>query len=487
MAFQIHITHLEQAIVCANEKISNYLTEAKGDIDPLYYKKFQALNNYLLLLYEIHGVRTSDVISFCTKIWRRAVDCHQELKSGGKLKCFITAANGCLVTIVKVIDALTILKGLWNNLELKMDDCKIRSGEDWTALDKLINEHVEDATERLEAVDTEVHITRQKIIDIKKPSIRIMEVAQMDVDGDMVYITDEKPKNNQAVDEEPAKSVSLVQNVVERSVKKSSTLELGEIVEDEESPIVPNIQESPKPAPVVTSVQSVTISPSVASVAKNSLHISSIQTNPSEVVPQPSVPITLQHETPAIQIAAPTTLTNNFQSAPSFTYPTMPTLPMQAQLIPTLQMDAFGNQSIVYQLTYQQVTPTMPTSLPTQSVSNSLNTPLAGIVIPAYPNNAPFHTSTHQNSPTLVTNTSQEIHPQQETNNDQVPFHYATLVDNLEDQVVVVKPEPDTNEKDVVKIKEEVDDEQEVQGSVIEIDSTYIKEEPEWNEDVDEK
>lgn len=449
MAFQIHITHLEQAVVCANERLTNYLVETKGEIDPQYYKKFQMLNNFLLLLYDIHGIRSCDVISYCTKIWRRAVDCHQELKNEGKLKVFITAANGCLVTIVRVIDAVAMLKNQWDKLPLKVDKREIKLDEDWTTLDKLINEHIEDATEKLEAVDVEVHLTRQKILDIKKPSIRILEVAQMDVNGDFIHISENPGREKTIVDAEQLKSFPLVPNAVERSVKKSATLELGEIVENEIPPVV-----------------------------------TSIQTKPSEALSTTtSVPIDM----PSMQISAATTLTTNFQPTPSLQYPTMSTLPMQAQLIPTIQMDAFGNQSIVYQLTYQQVTPTIPT----QTISNSLDSPLAGIVIPGY-NGSPFQTPNHQTSPPLLSmNTSLELQPpQQEINNpnnaqNQVPFHYATLVDNnLEDQVIVVKPEPGTENENEVKVKE--DPENEIKSTVIEKDMmTYVKQEPEWNEEVE--
>lgn len=459
MAFQIHITHLEQAVVCANEKISDYLSEVKGDVEPQYYKKFHALSNFLLLLYDIHGVRSSDVISFCTKIWRRIVDCQQELKAKGKLRVFITAANGCLVTIVKAIDAISMLKSLWKNLALKIDERDIKLDEDWISLDKLINEHIEDATEKLEAVDMEIQLTRQKVLNIKKPSIRILEVAQMDVDGEMIYMTEQpvedKKKGN---DMEVLKNVDLVPNIIEKNLKKSSTVELGEIVEDE--------------LPTIVTTQTNTIS---------------IQAKPSKPTPT-SIQTTL-HELSPLQIPVPTTQTNNFQQTPSLAYPTMSALPMQAQLIPTIQMDAFGNQSVVYQLAYHQVTPTMSSNLTSQGVPNPLNTSLAGIVLPGYnPNGSPFQAPNHQASPTLLaTNTSQELHPQQENTNIQVPLHYATLVeDRGDDQVIVVKAEPGEYENEAVKIKEESDG-QLVTTMIKDDMSPYIKQEPEWNEEVDKQ
>lgn len=446
MAFQIYITHLEQAVVCANEKISCYLTEAKGEIEPQDYKKFQALCNFLLLLYDIRGVRSSDVISYCTKIWRRIMDCHQELKTGGKLKVFITAANGCLVTIVKAIDAISVLKGLWKSLALKIDERDIKFDEDWLTLYASITEHIDDATAKLESVDLEVQMTRQKILDIKNPAVRILEVSQLDVDGDMIYIK-EQPVDKKITTYSFSAPLS---NPMEKSVRKSSTIELGEIIE-EDDPLVTN----------QTSLQAKPTEPT---------------SDPIQIIPQ---------EKPPMQISAPTTITNHFQQTPSLTYPTMSTLPMQAQLIPTIQVDAFGNQSIVYQLAYQQVTQNIPSGLTAQPVQNSLNTPLAGFVIPGYnPNGAPFQVTNQQASPTLLaTNTSQQLLPPQENNNAQVPLQYATLVEEKgNDQIIVVKAEPGTIEIEDNIIKEEPN----VGQDLTKIDDdTYIKQEPEWNEDVD--
>ncbi|XP_063708668.1 uncharacterized protein LOC134837229 [Culicoides brevitarsis] len=421
MAFQIHITHLEQAVVCANEKIANKLSKSPN-VESRAYKRFQALNNFLLALYEIHGARSSDVIGYCTKIWRRIVDCHQELKTGGKLKTFITAANGCLVTIVRAIDAISLLKGLWKNLHLKIDENDVESDEDWETLDALISDHIADATEKLDAIDVEVHFTRQKILDIKKPSIRILEITQLDVDSDLIYIsTANQGAERQSCDN---KGPSNLTRIMKKPRRRSSTVELGEIIEKEPQTSI----EQAKTASPVTVVQ-----PQTAEIA------------------------------PSITIPATNSTLNNFQ--PSLAYPTMPT--MQAQLIPTLQMDAFGNQSVVYQLAYQQVTPTIP-----QGITVTQNPQYT--MMPSMYNTGFQTVSNQQASPTMIT-APQNLPPQE-------PTSYQNTEKPPEEEIVVVKTVPEEEKvEEEVKIKEEPPEEVANMESVEE--QPFIKHEPEWNEE----
>lgn len=428
MAFQIHITTLEQAVVCANEKITNHLIKTKEEIDPENYKKIGILNPFLLFLNEIHGNRSSDVMNFCVKVWQRAIDCHQELETKGKLKAFITAANGMLVTVVRVIDALSLLKSLLRQLALKSDYREIKETKDWIALIDLVAEHTRDANEMLSNVDNLMHKTRQKIHDIKIPSIRILEVARMDVDEDLVYITSEKnflPKVNDGVENEDLDE--------ENSVRKSSSLELGEIVENEEVSVSSSNETSndSQPLPTTTSISQQPLS-----------------------CPLPSITSAL----------------------PSLTYPTMSTLPMQAQLIPTIQLDAFGNQSIVYQLAYQQINPTTLTS---QTIPNSLETPLAGIVIPGYNANS-IQQNNHQASPTQnATSQSQDVSDTSSNSNDQVSVQTPSAEKEKEEEVIVVKPDSDNETQ---KIKEEPKDDDENVSKIIETGEITFKQEPEWNE-----
>uniref|UniRef100_A0A336K4J3 CSON000960 protein n=1 Tax=Culicoides sonorensis TaxID=179676 RepID=A0A336K4J3_CULSO len=435
MAFQIHVTHIEQAVICATEKISNSIVDTKGDVNPNYYKMYQSLNNYLLQLYEIHGTRSADIISYCTKMWRRAIDAHQEIKIKGKFKVFITAANGCLVTIVRVIDSFNLLKQLWQNCYLKICRKDVIEDADWKSFNKLLDEHFDDATSKLNSVNSEIHVTRQKILDIKKPSIRIMEIAQLDVDPENIYITGN-------VDENTKHTRNNLSNSQENSVsKKTVTGELGEIVNP--PPLIvhsPNVANEPITSPPLMQIP-LTTTQSLASPVSMHQPLTTTQSIASPVSMHHPLTTTQSITSQMSMISAQPTITSPFPN-PTLSIPTVPTFSMQPQLIPTLQTDAFGNQSIVYQLTYQPVS------------QNIAHTP-PGIVIPGL--TASNFNTTATLSPTMINNTSQEI--TQAPHNSFVSNNFNHNNDNNNtniqhnEEITEVKPIPE--KIDDVQIKEE--------------------------------
>lgn len=191
MAYQIYIIHLQQKLVDAEENINNLMLETGFMPEENLYKALEEYHNSMLKTLQLQSEGCSDALSAAAKVWKRATDCHRQIKNQGQLQTFITCANGCLVTIVKVIDAVNLLKRAWKRFFIQ--DIELIHPTDNEVLkdfrmecNKLSNE----VREKLTVIDFEVHSTRQKIIDIKKPAIRILEVQQLDNDPEDIMIVE---------------------------------------------------------------------------------------------------------------------------------------------------------------------------------------------------------------------------------------------------------------------------------------------------------
>lgn len=435
MAFQIYIIHLEQKIVTYNEKLSDKVQKWNvGEVHEMDYLKYSLLHVFILKLHEVHNILSTRLISFCNKIWNRAIDCHKELKTQGQLRTFITNANGCLVTVVKVIDAMVNLKSIWlsihqDEISWKKADSKavveLKNDAEWQTFNEEVKELLNDATEKLEVIDDAIHAIRQRIMEVKNPAIRIMEVTQMSVSPELIYIAEALtlPKTGE--------NRNTNQDVVK---KIESFSELKEI-----------LQQPPKKPSVKITLKSIThVSPTTSTSSLTTPSSSTFTTTQSITTPSQSNNITMNPTPATIQTIPQTYATSMMNTTQPTLTATMPQLmPMQAQLIPTIQLDAFGNQTIVYQIAYQSITP----------VDQSMTNLMPQLMQP---------TLAMQPNTTILTQPQPEQH----------------IVQNIV---------PINNMETLSVIKQEKIDEEQENPHMVHVNmdgaEVTVKQEPEWNED----